>query len=387
MNSIYLDYNATTPLCREAWEAMKPAGMDQFGNPASAHHFGRRARQLLESAREQIAADLDADPDEVLFTSGATEANNLAIFGLLGSSLHGTVLAAPIEHPCILEPLEQLSRQGLTREWLPVTPTGQVEQTAVLARCNEETRLITLMLANHETGALQPVRHIAKTRPRSIPIHCDAAQAVGKIPVRFHDLGVTSLSVSAHKFAGPKGIGLLLLRRGVRLQPRFFGGHQQHGYRPGTEPVALILGMAAALRVAYQNLEQNQQRIAAMSRRLLEQLQERVPPVVLNGPDLNDAERLPGTLNLSLPGCRADILLVRLDLAGVACSTGSACSSGSLLPSPVLRAMGVPDECLHSALRISLGPNLTDMELDEAADRICRCVTELRAAGGRIPIP
>jgi len=382
MKSIYLDANATTPLCDAAWEAMKPAWVDHYGNPASAHHIGRRARQLLESAREQIAADLDADPEEVIFTSGATEANNLALFGQLGQDNAGTVIAAPIEHPCVLEPLQQLARQGLRIDWLPVTATGFVEHSAVMARCTEQTRLITLMLANHETGAIQPVRHVAKTRPGSIAIHCDAAQAVGKIPVRFHDLGVTSLSVSAHKFAGPKGIGLLLLRRGWRLQPRFFGGHQQQGFRPGTEAVALALGLAAALRTACQNLEQTRIRLVEMSRRLFTQLQARAAPVLLNGPDLDSTQRLPGTLNLSFPGCRSDLLLVRLDLAGVACSAGAACSSGSFLPSPGLRAMGLAEERLNSALRFSLGPQLSPAEIDEAAERICQCVLALRAARG-----
>jgi cysteine desulfurase len=249
------------------------------------------------------------------------------------------------------------------------------------------------MLANHETGAIQPVRHVAKTLPKSIPLHCDAAQAVGKVPVNFRDLGVTTLSASAHKFRGPKGVGVLLLRRGTKLRPLLHGGHQQRGHRPGTEPVALAVGLAAALEHAVRDLDANRAKLEGLRRRLLERLrgllageaensvlstQYSVPALVLNGPAPGDADGLPTTLNVSFPGCRADVLLARLDLAGVACSTGSACSSGSLLPSPVLQAMGVPDDVLRSAIRFSLGPTLTESDIDEAVERIASAVVDLR---------
>lgn len=375
-SSLYLDSNATTPLRPEAWEAMRPA-LEAFGNPASAHHAGRKARQLLEAAREQVADHLGASPEEVTFTSGATEANNLALFGLAGTP-PGSILAAGIEHPCILEPLRQLARKDFTIDWLPVTPRGQVEQSAIRARITDNTRFICLMLANHETGAIQPVRHVAKTLPKTIFLHCDAAQAVGKISVDFHDLGVTTLSASAHKFGGPKGIGLLLTRTGVKLQPLLFGGHQQGGRRPGTESVAQALGLARALELAVAEREASQTQLHQLRARLLEQLQAAVSPVVLNSPAPGDVDGLPGTLNLSFPGCRSDVLLMRLDLAGIACSTGSACSSGSLLPSPVLQAMGVPDAILRSAIRFSLGPMLSPADIDEAAQRIAACVNDLR---------
>ncbi|HVK16565.1 MAG TPA: cysteine desulfurase family protein, partial [Fimbriiglobus sp.] len=274
MDPIYLDHNATTPLLPEAWEAMRPVLAGAFGNPSSAHHAGRQARQHLEDARERVAALLGAHPDEVIFTSGATEANNLAIFGLVTEPGH--LLAAPIEHPCIVEPLRQLAARGFELDWLPVTRRGHVETAAVRDRVREDTRLVCLMLANHETGAIQPVRHVAKTLPKHIPLHCDAAQAVGKMPVDFRDLGVTTLSASAHKFRGPKGVGLLLLKRGAKLRPLLHGGHQQRGHRPGTEPVALAVGLAVALEHAVRDLDTNKTKLEGLRRRLLEGLCERL---------------------------------------------------------------------------------------------------------------
>jgi cysteine desulfurase len=237
------------------------------------------------------------------------------------------------------------------------------------------------MLANHETGAIQPVRDIALSLPPGTALHCDAAQAVGKIPVNFRDLGVTTLAASAHKFGGPKGVGVLIAQRGTKLLPLMFGGHQQHGRRPGTEPVALAVAMAAALESCVRNMAANRAKFEAIRARFWTRLNEVAAPVVLNGPEIGAADVVPTTLNVSFPGCRADLLLMALDLAGVACSTGSACSSGSLLPSPVLRAMGVPDEILRSALRFSFGPTTEFADLDEAADRVEMVVKNARNSG------
>ena len=376
---IYLDWNASAPLLPEALEALRPA-LEVVGNPASAHHAGRRARRFLDDAREQVAALLGATPDEVLFTSGATEANNLAVFGLAGDP-PGHVLAPPIEHPCVVEPLKRLASRGFDVEWLPVTGRGLVETATVLDRVRADTRLVCLMLANHETGTVQPVRHVAKTRPKGVALHCDAAQAVGKIPIDFRDLGATTLTASAHKFGGPMGVGLLLVKRNSHLSALMFGGHQQGGKRPGTEPVALAVGLAAALAHAVRGMEANRAKVEGLRTRLLGKLRDTVPRVEVNG----DPDGLPTTLNVSFPGCRADVLLVSLDLAGVACSTGSACSSGSLLPSPVLAAMGVGDDRLRSAIRFSLGPTLTEADIDDAAGRIADCVRAVRSRDGTTP--
>lgn len=371
MHPIDLDRNATTPLLPEVAEALRAAPQ---GNPASAHALGRKARHALESARESIAALLGAHPDEVIFTSGATEANNLAVLGQSPpTAAVGRLLASPLEHPCVVEPLKQLAARGFDLDWLPVSGRGIVE----VGDGPRGAAFAALMLANHETGAIQPVRELASALP-DVPVHCDAAQAVGKMPVHFHHLGVTSLSASAHKFGGPKGVGVLLLKRGTPLHPLMFGGHQQRGRRPGTEPVPLAVGMAVALYATIRNLDPNRVKLEALRSRLWEKLNETAAPVVLNGPEIGSDDALPTTLNVSFPGCRADVLLMALDLAGVACSTGSACSSGSLLPSPVLRAMGVPEDGLRSAMRFSFGPDTDPAELDEAAIRIGSAVGRMR---------
>ena len=364
MHVVDLDHAASTPLLPEAWEAMRPYALERAGNPASSHRLGRAARQGLEDARERIAACLDAEPDEVVFTSGATEANNLALRGLSDS---GSILVSPIEHPCVLEPIAKLGRPIVP---LPVDASGVA---IVPTEFPVELRLATLMLVNHETGAIQPVEDLVRRLDGRVPIHCDAAAAVGKIDVRFRRLGVATLTASAHKFHGPKGVGVLLVRRGTRLAPQLFGGHQQQGRRPGTESACLAVGMAVALEWACRALQRHHEHVARLRSRLLGHLAA-ASPIHVNGTGV------PHILNVSFPGCRADALLMALDLAGVACSTGSACSSGSLLPSPVLQAMGAESAILVSAMRFSWGPRTTDPDIDLAAQRICHEVNRLRHA-------
>jgi cysteine desulfurase len=388
MDCIYLDNNATTPMLPAVWDSMRPYLTEEFGNPASAHTAGRRARRALEDARESIAAHLGAESDEVIFTSGATEANNLALFGLCGDP-PAHLITSPIEHPSVAEPLRQLANEGFTLDLLPVDSRGHVDAASMANRLRPDTRLVTVMLANHEVGTLQPIPDMTELvgqafqpdchsgKPdllNSACFHCDATQAAGKIPVHYHELGVDTLALSAHKFHGPKGIGALLLRRGVKLRPRTWGGHQQHGRRPGTEPVALAVGFARALDCACREMKERLAHVHRLRERFLAQLQATAAPIVLNGPD----DGVPHTINLSFPGLKADLLLMNLDLAGVACSTGSACSSGSLLPSPVLQAMGAAEDVLRSAMRFSLSPLLTSEDIDEAARRIATVVSRLR---------
>ena len=375
MDYIYLDNNATTPLLPAVWEAMYPYLTEMFGNPASAHSAGRRARRALEDARENVASHLGAHGDEVLFTSGATEANNLALFGLSGEP-PGHLLASPIEHPSVSEPLRRLTENDFTLDTLSVDAGGRVGIESLEDRFNTQTRLVAVMLANHETGAVQPIRALSAILQRRALFHCDAVQAVGKIPVHFHDLGVDALALSAHKFHGPKGIGALLVRRGVKLPPQMWGGHQQHGRRPGTEPVALAVGLARALELACREMSNRLDHVRRLRERFLADLRAQAAPLVLNGTD--DSDDIPHTINVSFPGLKADVLLMNLDLAGIACSTGSACSSGSLLPSPVLQAMGVADEVLRSAMRFSLSSLLRIEDIDEAARRIVAVVARLR---------
>ncbi|MFO0967612.1 MAG: cysteine desulfurase family protein [Gemmataceae bacterium] len=368
---IYLDYSSTTPLLPPVLEAMLPYFSERFGNPSSSHSYGRHARRGLDEARAKLAHLLDCRPDEILFTSGATEANNLALFGLAEArrgTEPGTILTSGIEHPCVTEPLARLAEDGFRLRNMMVGATGMV----VPHVADSEIAFATLMLANHETGALQPVGALAAALG-AVPLHCDAAAAVGKVPVSFRGLGAATLTLSAHKFHGPKGVGALIVQRGVRLTPRLFGGHQQQGKRPGTEPVPLIVGMAKALELALEDWEGKRRRVQMLRERFLESLRE-AEPIHVNGPD----DALPHVLNVSFPGCKADALLMRLDLAGVACSTGSACSSGSLLPSPVLRAMGLEGDLLTSAMRFSFSPLLTEDEIDEAGRRVIESVRSLR---------
>ncbi|MBX9681158.1 MAG: cysteine desulfurase [Gemmataceae bacterium] len=370
MERIYLDNAATTQLSPVAEEAMRRAVRDGFGNPASSHAFGRKARQMLEDARERIAARLDAQPEEVVFTSGATEANNLAILRLATPS--GTFATASIEHPCVLESIAEVERRGGRRLVLDVDRDGVL---ILPGEWPEDLRLVAAMLVNHETGARQPVETLTKELGGRALVLCDAAAAVGKIPVSFRKLDVHALAFSAHKFHGPIGIGALMVRKGVKLPPMLFGGHQQQSRRPGTESPMLAVGMAAALDEACENLERNMAHVAAVRTSFLQEATAAEQFVVHGG---NHA--IPYVANVSFTGLKADALLIALDLAGIACSAGSACSSGSLLPSPVLRAMGLSEAELTSALRFSFSRDTTLGEAAEAARRITRSVRHLRQA-------
>src|SRR5262245_49977 len=300
---IYLDHASTTPVLPEVWEAMRPYAVEHFGNPASAHAAGRKARQALEDARERIAALLDASPDEVIFTSGATEANNLAIFGLTGSP-PGRILASPVEHPCVTEPLKQLAARGFEVEYLPVGRSGIVSADAFRERLRSDTRLAVVMLVNHETGTVHPVAEYSAPGAPHAALHTDAAQGVGKIPVSFRELGASSVSLSAHKFGGPKGIGALLILKGAKLSPQLFGGHQQQGRRPGTESPMLAVGMATALEIAAARMEATAGMLRHSRQAFVNQLERLCSPIVVNGP----ADGSPYILNISFPGCRADLL-------------------------------------------------------------------------------
>jgi cysteine desulfurase len=376
MTPLYLDHSATTPVLPEVWEAMRPYALAP-GNAASSHRSGRAARQALETARSQIAGLLDAEPDQVIFTSGATEANNLAIFGLAGTVpgtvVPGAVVGSDLEHPSVLEPLQELARRGFSYVKLPVSQAGVVEPPP--QGWPENTRLICVMLANHETGVLQPVRELAALDGQA-PFHCDAAAATGKIAISFRRLGVSSLTISAHKFHGPPGIGALIVRQGAKLKPLLFGGHQQQGWRPGTEPAPLAVGMAAALAWCVARLAENERKVRGLRGRFLELLRRDAAPIVVQG---EGSPGVPHVINVAFPGCQADTLLMNLDLAGVACSTGSACSSGSLLPSPVLRAMAAPEPVLRSAMRFSFSSQTLLADVEEAAARIASVTRRLRA--------
>jgi cysteine desulfurase len=430
---IYLDNNATTRLLPEVVDVMERHWRESFANPGSRHAAGRRARQILETARESMAAILGAHPEEVIFTSGGTESNNMAVLGLTAGT-PGTIALTAGEHPAVMETCRFLESKGWRLALLPVDKEGLLvplpplarggqgrsgetansasraaPQAAGLARAGsiaeqspptppyeggetttqpggkhwnpelgalDDLRLFTVILAHNETGVVQDLGQLAAAcRAREIPVHVDAVQAVGKISVNFHQLGVTSLALGAHKFYGPRGIGALLLKRGKKLAPSAFGGHQESGRRPGTECVALIAGMAKALELFHSEQELRMVRTRELRDRLEARLAARCSPVLLNG---SREQRLPNTLNVAFPGADGEALLVALDLEDIACSLGSTCASGSAEPAPVLLAMNRSREVWHSSVRFSVGIETTLEEIDEAAERIAATVNRLR---------
>lgn len=382
---IYLDHNATTAVDPEVLEAMRPYWLTA-GNPESRHGFGRAARRGWEEAKESVARILGAEPGEVIFTSGGTEANNLAIFGLAGAEGDpGHVVSSPIEHPAIAEPIARLEAAGFVVDRPAVSAEGVADAEAMATTFGargKETRLATLMLANNETGAIQPVSRLAAlAEEHGVPVHTDAVQAVGRIPVNFKALGVATLAASAHKFHGPVGVGLLLVRQGIKLGSRLFGGGQQQGRRPGTVAVPLAVGLAKALECWQYESDARQARWRSLRDRLERGLTTALGAelVIRNGPR-DDSLRLPQTLNLGFPGLDGDALLMQLDLAGIAASLGSACASGSTRPSPTLVAMRVPDDRLRSSVRFSLGATTTEADIDNALPRIVEVVRRIGAA-------
>jgi cysteine desulfurase len=372
MHAIDLDANATTPLAPEVLEAMRPhwrAG----GNPESRHQLGRASRRAWEKARGDIARILGADSSEVLFTSGGTEANNLALFGLLArQDATAHAVTSPIEHPAVAAPLKQLQQQGVELTTLKVARNGVMEVDDYRAAFRSETKLAALMLANNETGALQPVAELAEAASaHGILVHTDAVQAVGRVPVDFHRLGVATLAASAHKLHGPPGIGVLVVRKGTILAPQLFGGGQQATLRPGTPAVALAVGMAEAL-----NLWQRQaELIAGRQSRLRDHLEHALvaaigrDQVVRHGPR-DERLRLPQTLCLGFPGLDANALLLQFDLTGICVSIGSACASGTTQPSPTLVAMNVEPNALKASLRFSLNAFTDDSIINQAIEHI-----------------
>jgi cysteine desulfurase len=377
--SIYLDHNATTPLDPEVLCAMSPYFL-MAGNAESRHAFGRAARRAWEEAKETVARILGADTAEVIFTSGGTEANNLAVFGLAGAeSSPGHVISSAIEHPAIAEPLARLETAGFAVDRLAVDVQGLANAAGMAEAFRADTRFATLMLANNETGAIQPVEDLAaRAASRGIPIHTDAVQAIGRVPVHFHNLGVATLAASAHKFHGPVGVGLLLVKRGVKLGSRLFGGGQQQGRRPGTIAVPLAVGLATALQRWHDQSHARAVRWTALRDQLESGLICALGArhVIRNGP-VEHNRRLPQTLNVGFVGLDGDALLMQLDLMGIAASLGSACASGSTRPSPTLMAMRVPDNRLRSSVRFSFGATTTEAEIDEAIRRIVEVVTHI----------
>ena len=367
---IYLDHNATAPLRVQVREAILPF-LGPPANPSSAHREGARARSALETARAQVAALVGAAPAEIVLTSGATEANNLA---LRGTAAGLGIVTTAIEHASVLETARAV---GAPLTVVPVDGEGRVDAGRVVGACETGTRLVSVGLANGEVGSLAPVAAItAGLRGRGLLVHSDAAQAAGRIPLDVAALGVDLLSLSAHKLGGPAGIGALWVRRGVELAAQTTGGPQERGRRAGTESVAGAVGFGVAAELARAELAANAAAAAGLVERLWTGLRARVPGVVLNGPA--DGPRLPNTLNVSFPGAAGESLLVLLDLAGVAVSLGSACAAGAAEPSHVLRAMGRDREAARSGVRFSVGPSTTAADIDRVLELLPALVAQAR---------
>lgn len=382
MEPIYLDHNATTPTRPEVVQAMVECYRQGYANAASQHLAGQQARRRLEDAREAIGQLLGLEPggrapDRLIFTSGGTESNCLAVLGIAaaGGASPGRIVISAIEHASVIEPAEHLLERGWRLDSLGVDASGVARVERLESLLAPEARLVCVMLANHDTGVVQPVAELAAIcRNRGVPMHTDAVQAAGKMPIDFRRLGVDALSLAAHKFQGPPGIGALVLRGGLEVRPIHYGGHQQWGLRPGTEPIPLVVGMLAALELCQRDRQTHLRRLEALRARFENGLRREIPGLLVHG---DRAQRLPNVSNIAFPGLDAQILLMALDQVGIACSVGSACSSGSAELSPTLLAMGLPREIVRASLRFSLGADATEGEIDEAVRRIVYVVGEV----------
>jgi len=378
MRRVYLDHNATTPVAPEVLAAMLPYFSEEYGNASSIHTFGQHARGAVEEARESVAELLGGRPAEIVFSSGGTESNNHAIFGAVGAAHGGPkhVITSAIEHSAVLDPCRALEKRGVVVTVLPVDREGVVNPEDVRRAIRPETVLITIMLANNELGTIEPMEEIGKIAAQTgVTLHTDAVQAAGKIPIDVKKLGVHLLSISAHKLYGPKGVGALYVRKGTRLEPLLYGGHSERDRRPGTEDVSSIAGLGKAAELALTHMKEEGRRIAALRDRLENGLLERIPHARVNG---YRARRTPNTTNLTLPFIEGESMVIALDLKGLACSTGAACSSGSVEPSHVLTAIGLAPEDARATLRLSLGHQTTDEEIDFALDTIPPVIDRLR---------
>lgn len=379
---IYLDYAATSPVHPEALAAMLPYFTERFGNPSSIYGLGREAREALDDARERIAGWLGCRPADLIFTSGGTEADNTALKGVAfaARATGNHLITTAIEHHAVLHACHDLEKFGFEVTYLPVDGDGLVSPDAVVDALTDRTILVSVMLANNEVGTIQPVREIAtrlRAQSRRVWLHTDAVQAPGDLDLDVDDLGVDLLSLSGHKFGGPKGVGVLYVRRGTPFQPQQFGGSQERNRRAGTENVAGIVGMAAALDLVMRERTSVRSRTERLRDRLIDGVLACIPGARLNG---HRTQRLANNASFSFEGVDGESLLMALDLAGIAASSGSACTSASLEPSHVLTAMGLPSEVARGSLRLTLGPATTDDEIQTVLDVLPPIVARLRAA-------
>jgi cysteine desulfurase len=393
-DTIYLDHAATTPLDPDVLAAMLPYFTERYGNPSSIYQLGQESRAAIDQARNSCARVIGCDPGEIIFTSGATESDNLALRGVAwGAKLAHTIRSKPphiitttIEHHAVLHTAQALERQEFSATYVAPDSRGLIDPEAIAAAVRPETCLISVMYANNESGAIQPVQEIAAiARDRGIPMHTDAVQAAGTLTLNVDVLAVDLLSLSAHKFYGPKGVGLLYVRRGTTLENQQIGGGQEQGRRGGTENVPGIVGLGLALERADGWRDAYAEHCARLRDRFAEGLFAAVPEATLNGPS-DPWLRLPNNLNVTIPGIQGETLLLSLDVLGVAASAGSACTTGNTEPSHVLRAMGMSDDACRSALRFTVGRSNTDGQIDDAIDALVSSVSRARSLAGSVAI-
>lgn len=376
---IYLDNAATTPLKKEVLDAMMPYLTSHYGNPSSIYTVGQTAKSAIEAARAEVASAIGASEKEIFFTGCGSESDNWAIKGIaMAKQKKGKhIISTVIEHHAVLHTLESLEKQGFEVTYLPVDEFGLVSLEDVKKAIRPDTILITVMMANNEVGTIEPIAEIGKiAKEHGITFHTDAVQAVGSIPVNVSELNVDLLSMSAHKFGGPKGIGALYVKNGVRPEVFMHGGAQERSRRAGTENVASIVGLGKAITLATENLSEKSKKITALRDELIEKIQEKIPYIKLNG---HPEKRLPGNVNFSFQFIEGESLLLMLDLNGICASSGSACTSGSLDPSHVLLSLGLPHEIAHGSLRLSIGEQNTKEEIDKVLDTLPVIVERLRA--------
>lgn len=379
MNAIYLDHAATSPTREEVVEAMVPYFTTQYGNPSSIHQFGRNTRHALDEARRVMASSINASFNEIIFTSGGTESDNMAIIGaVLALKEKGNhIITSQVEHHAVLHALQYLEETGFDVTYLPVDETGRVLPEQVKDAIREDTILVTIMYGNNEVGTLQPIQEIGEiTSEKEVLFHTDAVQAYGSVMIDVKHFGIDLLSVSSHKINGPKGNGFLYIRNGVRLEPRAFGGEQERKRRAGTENVPGIMGMKKAVELVQDEKLDRHEKLKSFKDRMLEIFQEEGIEYILNG---SMAYSLPHVLNVSFPGTNVESMLVNLDLSGIAASSGSACTAGSIEPSHVLAAMFDDHERMTSAIRFSFGYGNTTEEIERAARETVKIVNRLKS--------
>jgi len=377
MKRVYLDNAATTYVSGEVLQTMLPYFTTEFGNAASGHAIGRSAEAAIAKARVQIANAIGAKPSEIYFTSGATESCNWILNGMIRNSVSRRALVSGVEHPAMIETCRNLEKEGFKIEYIEVDNQGVVSVSDLISRLARPAALVSVMAANNEVGTIQYINTIANLcKERGVPFHTDATQAIGSIHINVKDMNIDALSLSSHKLYGPKGIGALYIRNGLRVDKFMFGGHQERNRRGGTQNVPAIVGFGAAVELAMRDNSINNNRIKVLRDYLIAQIEEKVAHVYLNG---HRTQRLPNNVNFSIAGCEGESLLMMLDMSGICASTGSACSSGTLERSHVLTAMGVPDELNQSSIRFSLGRSTTRQDIDYTVTELVKIVKKLRS--------